>query len=568
MVFCVIFSRTRIVLKKLFYTFLLIYFSWGCLAQKQHLIILGENSREQKSIDSIGYNKKHERIESVTNEINDFIKKLVAAGFIESEILEQEKTSDTTFSYHIKAGPQIKNVHIYIGKDSPIKKLELIDTKTDTLKITYSETESYLQQILNKLEKKGWALSQVRLKNIRKENQKLLAEIEVKTESERRFDDIVIKGDANFPASHLIQLKRVYKKRVFTQQNLKNLASEIDKFRFIRQTKYPEILFKSDSTKVYCYLEKAKANNFEGFVGFTNSETKKLTVNGYLDLTLNNLLKSGETFSLYWKSDGKDQKTFNTNINLPYIFKSPLGIKAQLNIFKQDSTFQNTKTNVDLGYLFHYNTRLYLGYQSAESSDIQNQNTALLNDFSNHFITSEFEFTDWRPEHFLFAEKTKVNFKIGNGARTSKSNQDAQFFGQLNAKHIIFLNQKNNICIKTENFYLNSNNYITNELYRFGGINSIRGFNENSLQANLFSSILTEYRYVPAANFYLYSIIDYGYYQDKTIDKNGNLLGLGFGIGVVTKNGLINLIYANGSTKSDEINGSNSIVHLSFKTLF
>ncbi|MFN8274327.1 MAG: hypothetical protein U0X58_05530 [Flavobacteriaceae bacterium] len=546
----------------------LIFISGKVLAQKQYLKILSENPSEQKQIDSIGYNPKLENQKSLVDEFNLFNKRLQSIGYIESEVTAQDKTNDSTFTYKINLGIQVKESYLYIGKDSPLKKLNIIDAKTDTIKIAYSETENYLQQTLNQLEKKGWALSQIKLTKLKRREQKLYAELEVKTETERHFDDIVIKGEVNFPASHLKQLKRIYRKRAFTQQNLKNLASEIDKFRFIRQTKYPEILFKPDSTKVYCYLEKAKANNFEGFVGFTNSETKKLTVNGYLDLTLNNLLKSGETFSVYWKSDGKDQKTFNANINLPYILKSPLGIKAQLNIFKQDSTFQNTKTNLDLGYFFSYNTRLYLGYQSAESSDIQNQNTTLLNDFSNHFVTSEFEFTDWRPDNFLFSEKTKINFKIGSGSRTSKLNQDQQFFGQLNAKHIIFLNQKNNICIKTENFFLNSNHYITNELYRFGGINSIRGFNENSLQANLFSSIMTEYRFVPATNLYIYSIVDYGYYQDKTINKNGNLLGLGIGLGVITKNGLINLIYANGSTQTSEIKSANSIVHISFKTIF
>ncbi|MBS1534177.1 MAG: hypothetical protein JST78_03800 [Bacteroidetes bacterium] len=555
-------------MKKFFFLLVLIFLSGEALAQKQYLKISSENISEQKQIDSIGYNPKLENQKSLVDEFNHFNKKLQSIGYIESEVIAQEKINDSTHTYKVKLGILVKQSHLYIGNDSPLKKLDIIDPKTDTIKIAYSETENYLQQTLNQLEKKGWALSQIKLTKLKRREQKLYAELEVKTETERHFDDIVIKGEVNFPASHLKQLKRIYRKRAFTQQNLKNLASEIDKFRFIRQTKYPEILFKPDSTKIYCYLEKARANNFEGFVGFTNSETKKLTVNGYLDLTLTNLLKSGETFSVYWKSDGKDQKTFNANINLPYIFKSPLGIKAQLNIFKQDSTFQNTKTNLDLGYFFNYNTRLYLGYQSAESSDIQNQNTTLLNDFSNHFVTSEFEFTDWRPDNFLFSEKTKINFKIGSGSRTSKLNQDQQFFGQLNAKHIIFLNQKNNICIKTENFFLNSNHYITNELYRFGGINSIRGFNENSLQANLFSSIMTEYRFVPATSLYIYSIVDYGYYQDKTINKNGNLLGLGIGLGVITKNGLINLIYANGSAQTSEIKSANSIVHISFKTIF
>ena len=115
---------------------------------------------------------------------------------------------------------------------------------------------------------------------------------------------------------------------------------------------------------------------------------------------------------------------------------------------------------------------------------------------------------------------------------------------------------------------MSSDIYIINELYRFGGINSIRGFNENSLQGNFFSSLLSEYRYVVAPNLYVHSIIDYGYYNDKTSASRGNLIGLGFGFGLATKNGLFNVVYENGSTNEQEIKGSNSIVHVSFKTQF
>jgi hypothetical protein len=271
---------------------------------------------------------------------------------------------------------------------------------------------------------------------------------------------------------------------------------------------------------------------------------------------------------LYWKSDGNDQKTFNAKIELPYIFKSPFGLKAQLNIFKQDSTFQNTQTALDLGYFFNYNTRLYLGYQSAESSDIQNQNTASISDYENSFVTTQFEFVDFKADEFLFPEKTKIDFKVGIGSRKSKLIKNEQVFLNINLKHTIFLNDKNNINIKSQNYYLNSDVYIVNELYRFGGINSIHGFNENSLQANLFTSLLSEYRYIVAPNLYVHSIIDYGYYQDKTSKTSGNLLGLGFGFGLATKNGLFNIVYANGSTKEQAIKGSNSIIHISFKTQF
>ena len=130
------------------------------------------------------------------------------------------------------------------------------------------------------------------------------------------------------------------------------------------------------------------------------------------------------------------------------------------------------------------------------------------------------------------------------------------------------MNDKNIVNIKNETFYLQSEEYIINELYRFGGINSIRGFNENSLQGNVFSSILTEYRYILSSNIYVHSIIDYGYFQDKTSNLSDGLLGLGFGFGLFTKNGLFNFIYANGSTNDQTIKLSNSIVHVSFKTYF
>jgi hemolysin activation/secretion protein len=158
--------------------------------------------------------------------------------------------------------------------------------------------------------------------------------------------------------------------------------------------------------------------------------------------------------------------------------------------------------------------------------------------------------------------------KIGLGNRTLSNATSNQFFGQIDASHHFELNQKNSIFLKSQCYYLQSDKYVVNELYRCGGINSIRGFNENSLQANVFSGIMAEYRFLLAPNLYLHSITDYGYLQDKTSATTEKLLGLGFGFGLFTKNGFFNLMYANGSTSDQSIKLSNSIVHISFKTNF
>lgn len=551
----------------LFFSFC-IFFSLNALGQKLHLKITSDSPSDLKSIDSIGYKKNHINAKSIVDEANSFSERLKRFGFLENEIVENKKQNDSTFLFKFQLGKKTKSIHIYIGRNSELQKLGVIETKEDTLKLAFDETETFLNTTLNALERKGYSLAKLQLVNLKKRKGILLADLSFETEKLRQVNDIVINGYDKFPEGHKKEIKRRYRNKIFNQESLKNINNDFNQFQFVTQTKYPEILFMNDTTKVYVYLEKSKPNRFDGFIGFGNNDKGDLKVNGYLDLLLVNSLNVGERFNLYWKSDGNDQKTFNVNIELPYIFRSPLGIKAQLNIFKQDSTFQNTQTAIDLGYYFNYNTRLYVGYQSTESNDIQNLSSSTVRDFDNSFFTSNFEFTQFKNDDFLFPDKTLINIKGGIGKRNSEASKNSQFFTNVDLRHNLYLNNKNIIAIRSQNFLLQSDSYITNELYRFGGINSIRGFNENSLQANLFSSILTEYRYVLAPTIYVHSIIDFGYYQDKTTDSDGNLLGLGFGFGLLTKNGLFNIVYANGSTGNQQIKLSNSIVHISFKAKF
>lgn len=551
-------------MKKIFFTFLFCLTLLNTFCQNQYLIVYAENNLALKTIDSLGYSKKHSNAKAVVDETNLLSKKLMALGYIESQVEESGKVNDSTFFYKFALGKATKLLHIYIGT----KFSSLLEFKTDTLKIPFSESETLLKQLVNKFEVKGFSMAKVKLVDFKNFNGNLTANLNIDLGEKRNVNDIVINGYDKFPQGHKKNIKRLYKNKVFNQQVLDKLNKDFEQFRFVKQTKYPEILFTKDSTKIYVYLEKAKSNTFDGFIGFNNDETNKVVFTGYVDLSLQNVLNSGEKIAFYWKSDGQDQKTFNLGIELPYIFKSPLGLKGQLNIFKQDSTFQTTQTNIDLGYYFNYNSRLYLGYQSAESSDIQNLNSVTLNDFTNTFITSTYEFVQFKIDDFLFPEKTNFNLKIGAGNRDAKLQNNSQFFGKLNLKYNFYLNQKNIFNIKSQNFYLQSDSYVINELQRFGGINSIRGFNENSLQANAFTSILTEYRYVLSPSIYVHSIIDYAYFQDKTSNLQDNLLGLGFGFGLLTKNGLFNIVYANGSTNDQAIKLSTSIVHISLKATF
>jgi hypothetical protein len=564
--FILFFCVTLIPMQKLL-AFLFICCFQLAVAQKFNLSIEGKSVAETQVIDSIGYTKKHETVVSILETQKEFEKKLAFSGFVSHELLSQKKVNDSSFVFTYQLGNALKNVNIYIGKLSPDEKL-LLEETNDSIVVATNQTENWMQLKLKLLEIKGFSLAKLQLTNLTQKENELFAELSLTTNKKRIADDLVILGYDKFPKNIKHQLKRNLKNRTFNQDLVTEVYTTLTDFPFVNQTKYPEILFTNDETKIYTYLEKAKPNRFDGFIGFANDENSKLTFNGYLDLALQNVFNSGEKLALYWKNDGNQQSTFNLGGEVPYIFKSPIGIQANLRIFKQDSTFQNTQSELNLGYFFSYNKKLFVGIKSTTSADIQNVNNSNLNDFKSRFYTVGFDYLKRNLTDFFFPEKTIIKIKLGYGNRTIALEKNLQLFGQLEVSHNLYLNSKNSINLKNQSFYLQSDSYLVNELHRFGGINSIRGFRENSLQANLYSGILLEYRYLLAPTIYIHSITDYGYFQDKTSNLTENLLGLGFGFGLFTNNGIFNLVYANGSTSDQGIKLANSIVQISFKTNF
>jgi hypothetical protein len=561
---------------------LLLTFSLHCHAQNFELQLIGSSLTENKIIDSLNYTSQHKTLKSLHTEIETNSQKLSKLGYIENKVTERIQGNDSTFIARFQLGPRIEFIHIYIGTDKTVAQLLSPHIMQDSIFLQYTEIETFLKQNTSALERKGYSLATLKLTNIKKKGNTLFTELQFETENQRQLNAIVIKHTNNqqknnFPEGHLTQIKRKYKNKIFNQDIVSKIHNEFERFGFVNQIKYPEVLFTKDSTKVYVYLEKRKSNTFDGFLGFSNNENKKIALNGYLDVTLENTLQVGEHFSLYWKTDGNKQRTFNTSLELPYLFKSPIGLKGELNIFKQDSTFQNTKTEIDISYFINYDTRFYLGYQSTVSSDIQNTGSSIISDYNNSFITANLDYSKYDYTNSLLFKQSTLFLKTGFGTRETNnqvenSEKNKQFFIELQAIHTFYLNSKNNLNLKTQNYYLHSSNYYTNELYRFGGVKSIRGFTENSLAAHLMTSILTEYRYIVSPSLYLHTILDYcrleAFDAIKNTDKKTNLLGIGLGLGVRTTAGLLKISMANGSSGSEEIKFSNTIIHISYNVKF
>lgn len=567
-------------MKKRFTLFLLFHFYLICSAQNFNLKITGSTVQETKIIDSVQYTKTHQNYKSISTEIETLLNTLNSIGYLNAYQEKLPPKNDSLYQAQLSLKNHIKYSHLYIGRNTIHSAYFDQPIANDSVFISFPETERFLTNTIKKLEHNGFPLSKLSLKNIQTKKNILYADLELTTNKTRELDQIVVTYAPNnkinsFPKGHLAELNRKYLRKKFNQELANKISESFDYLSFAKTIKFPEVLFTTDSTKIYVYLEKTNTNYFDGLIGFSQNKSNKTTFNGYADLQLNNLLKSGEKLTLLWKDNGQNQKEFNSSIEISYLFQTKIGIKAQIQIFKQDSLFQNTRTEMQMQYSLNEKTAFYLGYEATESSDIQNSNTNIIRDYNNNFANLTFDYLKRDSKNNLFPNQAKVNFKGGFGKRSAADpNEDKintrQYYLNLSAMLNLKLNEKNYFNIRSQNQYLNSTNYLTNELYRFGGINSIRGFLDNSLSSNFYSSLLTEYRFVASPTIYLHTILDYGIYN---YDNNFNsriqkLLGFGLGLAISSKSGQFRIALTNGKESNESLEFKKSLLQINYTITF
>ncbi|MBC5864164.1 BamA/TamA family outer membrane protein [Flavobacterium turcicum] len=542
----------------------------------QPLYLQFKTATSEKKIlpDSLLGLKKHTNLQSIEKRVNTINQQLIKKGFLDSNVQTAVKINDSVYNSTIYLGDKIEYITIFAPTNFEIPPFS--KTKKSHL-LAYENLDLFLNSILTTFEQKGNALANIRLKNIERKKNYLQAELEIYKSSSRKLTNITVEKANNLqlPKNLLTQIKKKYLNKTYNRETLTNIYNQFETLGFAQNSKYPEVLLTTDSTAVYVYLEKQNANTFDGFIGFRNNDAQKIQLNGYANIELQNILKRGEKIQINWKSDGQDQKTFDASVELPFIFNSPIGLKTELNLFRQDSTFQNTKTMIAATYEIKSQQKITVGYQTTTSSDIQNINSATIKDYSNSFLTIGYNYKDTtkRPNN-TEPNQLSVNFGLGKRDLNNTSNPETQkqFSTSINWTYNITLSQKNNIILQSNSYLLRSENILQNELYRFGGFNSLRGFNENSLQASMATVLQTEFRTTLNTQLYFHSILDYSLAKDESFSLSSNnttsRLGTGFGIGLQTSNGLLRLAFANGATLEEKFNFQNSIIHLSYNVKF
>ena len=310
------------------------------------------------------------------------------------------------------------------------------------------------------------------------------------------------------------------------------------------------------------HVKKKKNNSFDGIINFASKENGGLLLNGNIDLQLNNILNTGENFSLFWNSVAEERQEFKLSTKIPYIFNSKFSPEIAFNIYKQDSSFLNTRFNLKLLYNLGSKSEIGLTYSNETSNKLESELNNI-ESFNSSFLGIKYLYRISNNDNF-YNDRFSISLNPSLGSRNSDNKNDTQFKLQTEIKFLYDFNDRNKIYIRNESGLLKSDNYLTNELYRIGGANSLRGFNEQSIFAENYTYFNLEYRYLTSINSYLHTITDIGFIQNE--DSNF-LTGLGLGYVFKKEQFIFNIALAT-NTQENNVSLRESKLILSFKSFF
>ena len=516
-------------------------------------------------------------IDSINNDVNNLeltkkIDSIRNQGYFKLEIVEKIKIDSLKYKIKIDLNQKFENIYL-LDKGSMInfkdQKIKIINDERH-YQIKINQLEGFLTKTSEDIANKGYPFNKVQLIDIKSYDQiNLYATVNIELNQKRKTDKIIVKGYENFPKAFTKHYLRYSTKDDFNLEEIKKKGEEIQKLGFVRQVKDPEVLFKKDSTITYLYLEKVKNNSFDGFIGFaTNEENRKLDINGYMDIRLNNSLNYGEQININYKSTNDSDRFLKTNIIAPYIFNTPFALELNLDLTKKDSAYTKDKQSVGISYLINnkHNVSFHISSLNSTSSlEIANE---LIKDYKSNFKKIKYDFKKVNFNDKLIPIKFLTSVEYSSGNRKDNSGTYNQNIYLVRAFNNFNVTEKSIIYINVESFLLNSNNYYLNEMLLFGGINSIRGFEENSIATNKMFLINSEFRFKLNNDIYINSIIDSAYYENIIENNSINIYGVGFGLNINTKSGVFRINYANGIRKGQDIDLKLSKIHLSFSNIF
>jgi outer membrane protein assembly factor BamA len=523
----------------------------------------------------------------INKHLSEVLDNYYRKGYLAASIDSFHSDTNKVVAYCHK-GQQFRWVKVSFDSSDlvAVRKAEIRTGKYQNKQIDPIQLLRDQQKLVGLMENTGYPFASANLVNMKFEGNLAEGLMHLERGPLIRIDSIIIKGNAKISPKYFQKQIGIEKDDLYQERKILAITDRIKETTFLREIKPFEIEFINEKADIYTYLEKKRANQFNGIIGIipNNETTGKLLLTGDVSFSLVNLFSRGIFFGMNWKKLEPLTQELNMTGSYPYIFNSSVGIGMNLFFLKQDTTYFRVEPEVELQYFFNGSNYIRIFYQSQASSLLSTNGLEDITvlpayaDYKTSLYGAGIKFNKldylYNPRRGIYIEgdmsvgskKIKKNPDINEDVYTNLDLTTTKTV--LTSGIYMYLPMGGNFVaqIKNLNGFMFNENLFENELFRVGGIRNLRGVDENSITASSYILGSLEFRYLFEEQSNLFLFMDGGYYQNKISqgEKEDTPLGFGAGMNLQTRAGIFSISYAMGRQFDNPVNIANSKVHIGY----
>lgn len=549
------------------------------------------NTDSVKIFKYLKYRNSFKSDKEITKELNKILFELRKEGHLIANIDSIKKDSLTSIAY-LSIGAKYKWAKLKRGNAEMdvVSKLGYSEKLYTGKSFNYLQTAKFIEKTLSYYENNGYPFASLQLDSLTIQENTISAVINLSKNKLIKLDSILVEGDAKINNTFLYRYLSIKPNMPYNEEAFRAISKKLRQLPFLSEAKPQVIRLTEKQNKLYLFLNKKNASQFDGIIGILPDNTGKTVFTGDVKIKLiNTIFRGGETFDLNWRRLQTQTQDFKARVIYPYLLGSPIGTDYAIKIYKKDTSFIDVNNNIGLQYYFNGLNNLKVFYKQRNANLLSANGlafTTVLPDYAD--ITTQsygvgfvFEKSDYRfnPHQGIFINITaqtgnktiKKNPKINDAVYTNLQLKSTQY--QSEGEVHGFIRIKGNSVLHLAAQYgsvFGDAPVFKNELFRIGGLRTLRGFDEESIFASTYVIPTIEYRFLFSQNSNILLFAEGAWYENNSSGNYNSDMpySVGAGINFDTKAGIFSLNYALGSQQGNPIDIRAGKIHFGLTALF
>ena len=433
-----------------------------------------------------------------------------------------------------------------------------------------------INSMLAKYEKQGYPLARISIESIvptpDSSSGSLAIHLKVSEGPRAKIGKIVILGNANTDANVITRELMLRPGAFYNADELASATARVERLGFFESVSQPELYLDRDSTMIVVLrVKEASTSAIDGVLGYNPpaNATESGYLSGLVDLSLRNISGTGRNATLHYDRTSATTQTIEIHYLEPWLFSYPLNLAVGFSQHEQDSTFTETSASGDLSLALTQDIRIIgnLSYDRTIPSDQPNMpfttydSRTLTTGLSASVDTRDNSIAPRNGVYGVLGASYGVKDIYGPSQYIDSSTPptiglstvslDARGFHTLFSDKMVGM-----IGLHARSVSTNRGLLDASDLFRIGGIFTLRGYREEILLGSRYAYANLELRFMMSELSYFYLFTDGGYLKkDSTVSspEEQPIYPLSYGIGAQVESPLGILAVSVGLAKAEPI---------------